>query len=176
MEMFTYRSPLHIHRETRKKITNGALIVGGVGLAVLGKFACDRYPIERDGIENSRVLVNKIRLGAAIKDGEFQILVGKLVNAGGTVGGSGSDCHFDFYIDADARPGYEPIKKLKVIVSYPGYNNESSKMGESFVGIVAGQIHQNPYKISDSDPDYLIGGYGEKGEGVVVARTWTVWK
>ena len=88
---------------------------------------------------------------------------------------SGSDCYFDFYIDANPRPGYEPIKKLKVVVNYPGYNNESSKMGESFIGIVAGRIQKYPFKLSDDDADYVIWGKGEKGEQVVVSRTWTVW-
>lgn len=108
-------------------------------LASLSLFG--KYKSETDVIEETKHLVNSIRLG--LEKGEREVTIsGVLENIGGTYGDTHSDCHFNLFIDKkrSEEPTIEPIR---VVIKFNGYNDMASRRGERYRAIVSGYLKQD---------------------------------
>lgn len=148
-------------------------IKGGIALGVLtlASFAgYGRYNFEGNALEETRHIVNSIRLGKRIENKSVSI-AGILENIGGNYSKTSSDCYFMLHVDK-ARRGYTPTSPIRVILSFDDYNDMAARRGEKFNAIVSGVIRKNRNP-SDNNFQYQIGqsASGER-EDAQIQKMW----
>lgn len=123
---------------------------------------------ELNACEETRFLINKIRLDQE-KGNRRVTIAGELENIGGSWGDSNSECHFNLFIDK-ARVGYTPIRPIRVLIRFNGYNDLANSRGEKYNAIVTGILK----KSDDKYYDYIIAPDQERNVDVGFRRMWLI--